>query len=308
MDARVYKFSVPTGGAYADRYTERYGRVYGDFLLDTNYTFDAAVNEVMRSLPFNGCADVQEQDTLYSTAPGYNTDYANDCKFSAYGEVTYLLYNGTATIKMTVETPRYSSVRYGLPALPQFHDADGKATKSDNVLLYYIGEYTLPAGEPYNPVCFRKGTFYDSVLTGGKRIYNISPSTTLDGSRITSIPLFRRWYYNDNMQLDTPSKILDFGTPKAHATGGSAPTTNVYNDYWKWYLWDRFNRDAVVMTASVDFSGIPVSQELLREFFYYRGARWSLNKIIDYNPANPGDLVKCEFVRVLDTYDYTGIQ
>lgn len=316
MDARVYDFSVPTAGAFAKYYADKYGRDYGSFRLDTLYSFDAAVSDIMRSLPFNGCADVQEDSAWYfavgdtvSTAP----PLGNYIKFMRYGEVTYLLYNSTGnkSIKMTVQPYGGAGYRYSLPALPQFHDENGKPTESGNVLLFYLGAYTLPSGETVNPVRWHTGAWKDgsaSKLTGGKTVYNISP--TVGVNQITQIPWFRRVWDQQPSADAQWTHSLDFGAPNEVATGDhhGAPAADafVFKRRWEAYLSDRFDRDTVAMTVRVDLSGLQVDASLLRRFYWYHGAVWSLNKIIDYNPARPCR-TECEFVRVHDLSAYTGI-
>jgi hypothetical protein len=59
-----------------------------------------------------------------------------------------------------------------------------------------------------------------------------------------------------------------------------------------------------VVTAWVDLRGIQVGPDLLRRFYAFDGAVWSLNRIIDYSLTTFGP-TKCEFVKVQDITNYT---
>ena len=195
----------------------------------------------------------------------------------------------------------------GVAALPQFHDASGKRLAAPDVLLFLAGSVTLPTGPSSNPTSWHIGDYpFDA-----KYIYNISP-TEGGVTRVTEIPLFRRSIdargFGHLPAVGQGTISFDFGDPLQIATGeGDVPEGTIYPDYWRKYLEDRFDRDSMVMTARVDLSGLDACPSLLRRFFWYRGAIWSLNKITDYNPARPG-ITLCEFVRVKDTTNYTAGQ
>lgn len=302
MQGRVYDFSNPVDGAFADYYALKYGRRYGDFLLDTSYRFGTDRIDVMAGVPMRGVAEVRPSSPWYFTQAGGGYYGRNHVKFPEYNEVTYLLYNGTASIKMTAT--RSGGARRGydgqtnghdLPlTLPQFCDADGKPTDGSHVLFFYTGPATLPAGSGANPCRWHLNTVPTAMraLNGGKACWNISPSEGV--TQITQIPAFRRWY---------AGRSMDWGDPEEKANPDTIPALNLFSARWRGYLSDRFAADNAVMTTRVDLSGLRVGPDLLRRFFWFRGAVWVLNRITDYNPAAPG-MTECEFVRVNDERNY----
>ncbi len=310
--ARMYDFAAPTSGAFASLYASKYGRTYGDFLLDSGFPFDASTIDVMGSAPFKGVADVLESSPWYFIKPGEATSAPMDnyVKFVEYGVVTYLLYNTYQGKSLKVSVPPFNSGRVpynntnynGVGALPQFHDADGRRINAQDVLLFLNGKITLPTASVSIPARWHIGSYGPNNLTGGKNVWNISPTSGV--TQVTEIPHFWRWhdYGQDYM-------TLDFGEPKEIANGEDIPQqfAIVYDQFWKRYMEDRFDRDTMVLTARVDLAGLPAGPSLLRRFFYYRGSLWSLNRITDYNPARPG-LTRCEFVRVKDITNYTAGQ
>lgn len=312
MTARTYRFTAPTDGAFASGYASRYGRTYGDFLVDTGFDFDADGVDVMRSVPFRGAADVRESSPWFFTIPGDGTatPMDNAVKFPTYNDVTYALYSAGGATSIKVDAVRYGKSRYtyggngyAFPAaLPQFHDSDNRRLKAPDVMLFFTGALTLPAGNSASPVRWHIGIYGVDAVTGGRAVWNISPSQGV--TQVTQVPLFQR-----SIVAGQDRAFLDYGEPKERADGITPQQGDifVYPAFWQRYMEDRFDRDTMVLTVRVDLSGLPVGPGLLRRFFYYRGSLWSLNKVTDYNPARPG-LTQCEFVRVKDVTNYTAGQ
>ena len=98
---------------------------------------------------------------------------------------------------------------------------------------------------------------------------------------------------------------LDFGVPRQLDIPGIVydPETTIYHSAWKAYLSDRYDVNTKVMTCRVDFSGIRVSQDLLRKFYWFENSLWVLNKITNYS-LTTFDPVECEFVQVQDKDNY----
>lgn len=312
MTARTYRFAYPVDGAFAESYEARWGRTYGDFLVDSGLPFDGDTIDVMKDVPFNGCADVRESSPWYFSKQdisGNTPPRTNYVKFVEYNEVSYQLYaaSDTKSTKIVAESESGRRTYNGVndeftAALPQFHGSDGKRLKAPDVMLFLVGALTLPAGSSDCPVYWH--------ISGKRGYYDISPTEGV--TRITQIPLFRRSIdargFGNYAPVGQGTISLDFGDPEQIATGeGDIPDGTIYRDYWKKYIEDRFDRDSMVMEARVDLAGLDACQELLRRFFWYRGSIWSLNKISDFNPAKPG-ITQCEFVRVQDTANYTAGQ
>ena len=81
------------------------------------------------------------------------------------------------------------------------------------------------------------------------------------------------------------------------------PESTLYETAWKSYISDRYDVNTKIMTCRVDFSGIQVSQELLRKFYWYDNSIWVLNAIRNYS-LTTYDPVECEFVQVQDKSNY----
>lgn len=300
--ARMYDFAAPTSGAFAEIYAARYGRTYGDFLLDSGFAFDAGTIDIMKSAPFRGVADVKESSPWYVTLPDPDDSLILPyVKFVLYGTPSYKLVASGTNKTLKVEVPpvkgpnSYSSY---IPGLPQFHDSDNRRIKAPDVLLFLEGHIDLPhTASPYT-----NAWHIGSYTQGGKTIWNLSLMDSV--TPVTQVPLFHRWHSAGQDDI-----FLDYGEPKEIASGRTPQQgdTYVYESFWRRYMIDRFDRDTMVLSLRVNLAGLQAGPELLRRFFYYRGSLWSLNKIEDYNPARPG-LTRCEFVRVKDITNYTAGQ
>ena len=99
---------------------------------------------------------------------------------------------------------------------------------------------------------------------------------------------------------------LDFGIPaEIDIPGITHPSgTTVYDRGWAKYLADRYNVDTKVVKCNVDWRGIQVGEHLLRNFYYFDGAIWVLNKITNHDITGYGT-TQCEFVKVQSKTNYT---
>lgn len=121
-----------------------------------------------------------------------------------------------------------------------------------------------------------------------------------DGTLV--LPSFGRYRFNNGNVADS----WDFGRPLEVDIPGVVygAGTEIYARFWAAFIADRYDRDARVVTAWIDWRGVPVDEALLRRFFRFDGALWALNKVIDYDMTG-GGLTKCEFVKVTDPAAYS---
>jgi hypothetical protein len=82
-----------------------------------------------------------------------------------------------------------------------------------------------------------------------------------------------------------------------------AEAHTIYNEYWKAYLSDRYDDDTFIMKCKVNLRGLDVGQSLMRRFFYYQGALFSLNKIANHSLTTWDD-TECEFIKVQNINNY----
>ena len=142
-------------------------------------------------------------------------------------------------------------------------------------------------------------------LNGGKACWNLDPGNAAG----IAIPIFQRYTWRSGFYHVQSS--LDYGEPRELAFPrqiyADGDTRAIYARAWRAYLQDRYDGDTKVMTCKVDLAGLRVDAGLLRNFYWYEGALWVLNKIKNYSMTThaPTD---CEFVQVQDKDNYTNGQ
>lgn len=323
IDARFYDWQTDElAGAFCANYEAKCGRKYGSLRLDTGYDFDKNTKAVTDSLPWKGCADVVDLNENYQVIvgdsdPTYGTAINYLCKFAFTDSVKWSLYyagedEGQQT-RSFEPTPmdNYGGMNYRTGAgnagkmwlpLPQMHDADGKALDKGGVLLFFEGQSMTPVfmsgGYEIAAADFAVSDDNADMLTlnGGVPCWDISPINAGTNRTLTAwVPSFRRWHFaNKTMQLS-----LDWGDPLEvpAGTGTFVAGKGLYANYWQQYMADRLNQDTAVMRAKVDLSGWQISDALFRDFYYFDGAIWALNKIINHSVTTDA-LTECEFVKV----------
>lgn len=169
----------------------------------------------------------------------------------------------------------------------QFADASGKMVDGKDVLLFLNGFHT------YDKFKITDDLPVMAVVNDGK------PCWILDEGEGLDLPIFSTYGYEFVFLDRVMTNSMDYGVPRQLDIPGIAydPATTIYARAWKAYISDRYDADTKVMTCRVDFSGIRVSRDLLRKFYWYDNALWVLNAIRNYS-LTTYDPVECEFVQV----------
>lgn len=302
--SKWYDFGLETAGEYADYYKAIRGRVFGTQRVNTGYDFDASVKDVLEGNTFKGAAEVLEQNKLFCnpvrTVEG--VDYRLPAAFLA-GGCSYQLYGGENG-DQTVQCPSgataitYLNAFKGYDAEPkvQLHESDGKALDGAGVLLFFRG--MTERDSVYSRFFVTDDLGAMASLNGGTPCWLLEPG---DGSQ--AMPIFGRYLYSG----DAITAAWDLGRPvEIDIPGVEYPDgVEIYARSWAAFIADRYNVDTRVVTAWIDWRGVPVDEALMRRFFRFDGALWTLSKIIDYDMTRDG-LTKCEFVKVIDPEAYTG--
>lgn len=300
FDARLYDFGVEnTEGAYAEYYKGVYGRDYGTHRVNTGYAFDSSNKNVMESVIFKGAAEVMARGRYFNRIEqggkkipsvfldsGHKVTYVNVNNSSESFDYDIPSVNRSATI--TYINDEYKS--YDSQSRLQFCDEEDKPVDGEDVLVIYRKK------EAYNAILSD-----DEVALFNK--YNEgTPCWLLQAFTNTiQLPLFSRYSFNGS----TIAASLDFGVPAeidipgiSHGNGAT-----IYERGWAEYLADRYNVDSKVVTCNVDWRGIQVGENLLRNFYYFDGAVWVLNKIINHSLTSY-NTTQCEFVKVQNVTNY----
>lgn len=294
MESKWYEMNAEMEGDRAEYYASVYGRVYGSQRIDTGYEFNSEVNELTGDVKFKGAAQVMESSSCFRQAT--KNGQPIPAVFLEGG--TYKETNGqTSTEKQIYDSGVYlytwwDQTNHGqnLFDLVQLHGADNEAQDGSNVLLFFdkmVEHDYLQLSD-------------DSTDMGETPCWNFTETNVRS---LDEIPHFSRFLLNSDDEIDTS---LEWGQPKElFIANGVFDNDNVslYGEFWRDYLLDRYDQDSKIVKAWVDFGGVKVGADLLRDFYWFDGAVWVLNKIVNYSMTTFAS-VECEFIKVKDMGNY----
>ena len=306
FDSKWYNFGVKyENGEYASYYSNLYDRIFGLQRVNTGYGFNADSKDVMDSVMFKGAVEVLERSKYY-------VDIKQGGKyipaiFQDSGGTYTLTKNGeseefdlpTPSVQATKRWLNDESKSYDLFSKVQFHDRDNESYEDRDTLLFFRGMQDLTG------ITDRYAVTDDNVWM--MLLNDNTPCWLLDyqlvdpSSAVTFLPMFSRYKWSMNII----TKSLDFGTPAEVDIPDVTfhVDSSIYNQYWSRYITDRYDNDSKVMTCKVNLSGMQVDESLFQSFYYYDGALWALNKIINHS-LTTWDETECEFIKVQDKSNY----
>ena len=302
FDSRWYLFGNGAKGEFAEYYANKYGRPFGQYRVNTGYEFDAGEKNLTDGIIFqNGC-EVMETSKYFCDLSLDGTSVP--AVFLGGGKFT--LYKSGESKDYDINLPVTAIRVWSNPTYPmhddfaklQFHGADNANVDLRDVLVFFGGMQT-PAS---NHVTLSDDTREMLSLNGNNPCWMPGWCDYDATWKLSKMPLFSRYVRSGA----TITKSLDWGDPAelqipGASFGASAP---VFIAYWQKYIGDRYDDDSAVVTAYVDLRGMQVGNNLLRQFYAFDGAVWSLNRITDYSLTTFGP-TKCEFVKVQDITNYT---
>lgn len=319
FDACFYDMNVEYAeGEFAEQYATKYGREYGRQRINTGFSFNSETKDILENLILQGACEVTEQ-SLYFTNITEDVDGDTYIVPSIFidGDVSYKLYaSDGSTVDLDAQAPTNAAdITYFDPTYKgydwfskiQLHDEDDKGLDIQDVLLFYTGSMPIKspvigADNPYENFHLTDDLPIMSTLNEGKPCWILPPFAGRQAN--FSLPKFGRYITSGGQNYS-----LDFGAPAEIDQPGATfdETSTVYARGWEKYLADRYDVNSRVVTCYVDFRGIRVGAELLRNFYYFGNAVWVLNKITNYAITEDGT-VQCEFVKVQDVENYTNGQ
>lgn len=302
FDSRWYLFESPSSGDFAEYYSNKYGRPFGQFRLNTGYGFDAAEKRMTDGIVFQGGCEVLETSKFFCNID--NGGVQVPAVLLGGGKQT--LYKGGETKEIAL--PQYpAAIKSWLnPSYPmhdefpklQVHGADNAHIDSRDTLVFFFGFRTISS----NHFTLSDDTRQMLQLNGNNPCWMPGYCDYLTSWKLAKIPMFSR-YVKSGTNI---TRQLDWGTPVEIQIPGVSvvAASNIFSQYWERYIGDRYDDDSSVVTAWVDLRGMRVDETLLRKFYAFDGAIWALNRIIDHSLTTFGP-TKCEFVKVQAISNYT---
>ena len=311
VDSKWYVLKDSTKGKFADEYEKTYGTVYGAKKINTGYEFNDDTKDILSSSVLKGAVSALERSRYFNTVLRSGSVFVpsvfldNGC--------SYTLWDDDESLDTDIQTPPATGTTidyfnqnadcegydYEFANKLQLHDASNKPVDGEDILVFLEGQESYE----YFKVSDDDATMYN--ITGGKACWDLDPG---DAAGI-DIPIFQRYLWRSGNYHVKSS--LDYGEPRELAFPrqiyADGDTRAIYARAWRAYLQDRYDGDTKVMSCKVDLAGLRVDAGLLRNFYWYEGALWVLNKIKNHSMTTRS-LTDCEFVQVQDKDNYTNGQ
>lgn len=309
FDSKWYNYGVKyENGEYASYYANLYDRAFGLHRVNTGYGFNADSKDVMDSVLFRGAVEVLEKSKHFADIVQNGKKIPSVFQDSGG---TYTLFKGGEGTEFDLPTPSASAIRtwlnsdsktYDIFSKVQFHDADNESYDERDTLLFFRGIKDLTG------ITDRYAVTDDN--TRMMALNDNTPCWLLDyqlvdqSCAVEFLPMFSRYRWS-NYGINIIAQSLDFGTPAEVDIPDAIfhVDSSIYNQYWSRYITDRYDNDSKVMTCQVNLSGMQVDESLFQSFYFFDGALWALNKIINHS-LTTWDETECEFVKVQDKSNY----
>lgn len=313
FDHKWYSMTQETPETYyADKYEQDWGRTFGDQRINTNYNFDSECEEMFENFPYQNAIMARASSTYFIDHQDKNGNFV-PCFFMDgwdgklfNGSDEYEDHYSQNLVDWSTYHTWYDAVGFDWCPKACFYELDNNDRKPvdiNNVLLFYTGKSNTP-----DHFWITDDNNYMISLCDNVCWLYTERSTDEEGNtiaiRANTIPLFSR-YMTAGSSI---SRSWDFGEPQEiyidNVTLGA--NSDVYDQYWRDYLSDQYNVNARVVTCYVLWDRL-VREELQRRFWFFDNSVWMLNRIIDHD-LNGYKPTKCEFIRIIDTGNYTKAQ
>lgn len=302
-ESRWYDFKLEQAESAAQsEYMDNYHQEYGNKRVNTNFNFNSDVKDMFENNVFKGGIDVLEKNVYFKQAIGgnYSPALQNNATYSSFdADMKATEHNSPFLYGVQGDYLNDEFNGYDLFPKVQFHTSNNEATDGSMVLLLYSGDKAISNLDGY----FITDDLNVMTLYGENPCWLATKGN--HGIRIDFIPMFGRNIIFPQRNSHNITHSMDFGNPmitfmpEVYGTDGMG----IYDRFWKDYVGDMYSVDNRMLKCSVLIRQKP-HPEWLRNFYWFNNAIWRLNKISDWNVSS-FDTTSCEFVKVLDTKDYT---
>lgn len=324
FDKKWYTMSLDTPETYyASKYDSQYDITYGQQRMDTGYNFNSENTDLYEDNIYQNVISARDTDkyfrNFFNTSSVYVPAFMND-------NITYTLYK-----TQTGEVNGWDQDLYGVNFIDPSKTTEWYTVPGNDVFAKTCF-YSLTNSEPNLEDITSSILFYnDSIqmwdvdrnpiyyyltddieemglLNDGDScyLYTTSEVNSLGKTiaiKVQELPQFIR-YRTTNDQFVYCS--LDFGLPKEAYIDNIEynEQSTVYYKFWRSFYDDQFDVNTKVVTCYVKLNDLYVSEDLLRQFYYFENSLWVLNKIDSYD-INSYSTVRCEFIKVQNIENYT---
>lgn len=314
FNKKFYKLALEDSESYINKkYKNEYGVEYGQKRINTNYNFNAETHTMLENNVYQNVVSMIDNSPYYRTyynkkgdeLPPFMIEDVTLKYFADDLETTDVEQKQDVDVALTKDWNRRSG--YDITDKLCCFEKDEVKTLSDiqSALVFYDGNYDLKYGT-HNIVYNIVDDTPEMYRLNGKPChlysnYNLDRNRNWVSYRITKLPKFSRYIIKDNTITDS----WDFGKPKELFIPNLQydDRVTIYNQYWENIYNDKLDINTKVFSCNVSLRGLAVNTNLLKNFYYFNGCYWLLNKIENYD-INSNETVKCEFIKINEISNY----
>lgn len=286
-------------------YKDKYGKEYGQKVVDTGFEFNADTKELNDSSVFKTAVQTKEQSQyFYQNKEGKNPYVYNGFSYVLYQDGQYTGNTKTIDVAKKEISTYFDSFNdnykyYDVMSKAQFEDKDHKGLPTENVFLFFNGFENVLGMGYYLTDDIQAMSYINNkpcwIMTNSEEDINGNKIATA----IENLPRFSRYYEGNNWMMYS----FDYGSPRELYVPDiqNNDEGNIYHIYFKNYFEDLYDINTKVVTCYIKADDL--TEDSLRNIYWFRNGLWRLNRIYDYNPLSP-NTTKCEFIKIQDLTNF----
>ena len=285
-------------------YKDKYGKEFGQKVVDTGFEFNADTKELNNGV-FKTAVQAKEQSQyFYKNKDGKNPYVYNGFSYTLYQDGQYTGNTKTVDVDKKEISTYFNSFNdnykyYDVMSKAQFEDKEHKGLPTENVFLFFNGYENVNGMGYYLTDDVQEMSYLNNkpcwLMTNSEKDANGKKIAIA----INNLPRFSRYFEGNHWMMYS----FDYGSPRELFVPDiqNNDEGNIYHIYFKSYFEDLYDVNTKVVTCYIKADDL--TEDTLRNIYWFRNGLWRINKIYDYNPLSP-NTTKCEFIKIQDLANF----